>query len=129
MITTPTLQELAFYARDHFGEDGYSLGERAPSTFEVVVDVFSRTTPGTGELDLQSYAGALVQERLRETFKMRGVPADVCDYVRMAIKYLRCQYPAAHRVNEDRELLGRLFWGHLVEARLAPRRSRVPVAV
>ena len=125
MSGTPTLQDLAFYARDHFGEDGHPFEDSIPSSFDVVVETYVHETD---EEAVRRHAG----ERVREQLQTRGAnpaPAqpDVDEFVVQTVTYLQSQYPEGEEAEQDEKLLSHLFWGHLVEARLAGASSRSPV--
>jgi hypothetical protein len=116
MSTAPTLQTLALYARDHFGEDGQDYSEGALSSLDVVVARYvSETNP---EAAVGHIAMTLCRHKERG-----GVSIDAArayTFSRMATVYLRAVHPDATHVGAyDRWLLSRLFWGHLVEARFA----------
>lgn len=116
MSGVPTLQSLALYAREHFGEDGAPFAASIPSSLDVIVRVYAR------EPDPQrarACACAVLEQWLRghDRAADRG---SVEEYVRWGLRYLQAVYPDGQGVGEKAEqrLLTHLFWGNLVEARL-----------
>jgi hypothetical protein len=116
MAATPTLQTLAVYAREHFGEDGYSAEEGAPSSLDVVVDGFNSALRPESAAD----EVATVLRRQMEVQGRMIEAAHAREFTRVAISYLREVYPDARAMDEEEQvLLSRLFCGHLVEAQFA----------
>lgn len=115
MTDTPTLQGLAVYARDHFGEDGYPFEASLPSSFDTVVAAYARQAD---QEEAQRRANTLLQDWLRSRGSDADQP-DVAEFVSLAMAYLRSQYPEATEVQKEQQMLTHLFWGNLVEARYA----------
>lgn len=114
------LQVLAFYAHDHFGEDGFPYEESVPSSFDIVVDVYAREADSAGHEEICAHACDAIIERLQVQRRAPLVERPLVDeFVEMAVTYLRSQYPKAAQAAEERQMLTNLFWGNLVAARLA----------
>jgi hypothetical protein len=120
MNTTPTLQALAVEARDAFGEDGTPLTSTAPTSFDVVVDVYAREGRRATLERVDSHACTALTRALfgREEATTSRRQA-VHSFVSRVLQYLRMQYPDPDKIKQDQDLLSTLFWGHLVEARYA----------
>ena len=98
-----------------------------PSSFDVVVEVYARETHESAQEDVVTHAGDLVRERLESQSAARAAsPLDVHEFVRKTVTYLQCLYPNRAGASQDRLILSHLFWGHVVEARLARESSRSP---
>jgi hypothetical protein len=116
MSRTPALQDLAIYARDHFGENGLPFDDDIPSSFDTVVEVYARSSD---EQEARAQSSAVLCERL-QTQSADGavVPEEIDEFVEETVTYLQTQYPEPEQVMDDRLILSHLFWGQLVEARL-----------
>jgi hypothetical protein len=114
---SPTLQSLALYARDHFGEDGYPFESSIPSSFDVVAAAYAE---GADPEDASAQSGSILREHL-ENQGRAVAQVEVDEFAREAVSYLRAAYPDAETVRDDdeRRSLSHLFWGNLVEARFA----------
>ena len=118
MSSTPTLQALAVEARDAFGEDGTPRASNTPSSFDVVVDVYSREGNRASGEGVDSHACAELTRALGGTEEApTGLRLAVQSFVSRTLQFLRAQYPDSNGVKQDQRLLSTLFWGHLVEAR------------
>jgi hypothetical protein len=116
MGNAPTLQALALYARDHFGEDGADAPDGSPSSLDVIAEgYFNRSSP---EAAVDRLADSLTN---RMGARGRTIePARAWAFARLTVSYLGAAYPDARAIRQDeRRMLSRLFWGHLVEARFA----------
>ena len=125
MSSTPTLQVLAAEARDAFGEDGTPRTSSSPTSFDVVVEVYGGTGHGVTTERVDRLACTALTKALTESGEApAGMRQAVPSFVSRTLHYLRAQYPEPQTVKKDQRLLSTLFWGHLVEARHAWRRSR-----
>jgi hypothetical protein len=118
MRSAPTLQTLAYYAREHFGEDGYPFEESIPSSFDLVVEVYLDAAQRGMIASAPDWARSAVAERLRarEGFMPVSEPA-VDTFVRDALTYLDRQFRSTAEARTHRLELSHLFWGNLVESR------------
>jgi hypothetical protein len=119
MSALPTLQSLALYAREHFGEDGYPFEESIPSSFDLVVGAYADEDSRGAEDAIRDHACAVVQERLsaRPGFAPVGEP-EVGAFVQDVVTYLHGQFAVAQEARRNAPVLSHLFWGNLVEARV-----------
>jgi hypothetical protein len=125
MSSTPTLQALAIEARDAFGEDGTPRTTSSPTSFDVVVEVYAGTGHDAPTERVDRLVCAALTQALTESEEAPvGMRQTVPSFVSRTLHYLRAQYPEPETVQQDQRLLSTLFWGHLVEARHAWRRSR-----
>ena len=115
----PSLQQLAFYAHDHFGEDGDPFAVNCPSSFEVVMGVYASYANHVDEDMLPLYAGVFLRQRLRFARSGSCERRSVVDvFVEDALTFLRLRHPDPAVVREHRGTLSILFRAHLAEARL-----------
>jgi hypothetical protein len=116
MAPTPTLQTLAFHARDVLPKDS-SPEDGAVRTFEVVVDTYARALERAAEVGLQTHATASV---LRIVTSGQSASPDlerrIERFVLGTICYLASQYLTVKELKRDRWMLSRLFCAHLREA-------------
>jgi hypothetical protein len=125
MIKTHSLQELAFYMRDHFGKDSDASHRVVCSSFDIVLSVFGARGAALGDLELKARASTILSEQLRFRFSA----PDVDRFVDMILRYLRCQYAGPADLEADKALLCLLFRVHVVEAGMARQSTRIAVAV
>src|SRR5579871_551189 len=93
MSTPTTLQTLAFYAREHFGEDGYPFEESIPTSLDVVFGAFLDGVEQGGTEGVRENAETAVVERLRTRPGFAPVlPPEVAPFVRDALSYLQEQF-------------------------------------
>ena len=106
MSTLISLQALAFYAREHFGEDGYPFEESIPSSFDLVFGVFIEETEQGGRDRVIALAAAAVRTRLcaRAGFAPVTQP-EVDRFVQHTLGYLEEQFEAIEDVFERGHLL------------------------
>ncbi|GAC1324874.1 MAG: hypothetical protein NVSMB22_14140 [Chloroflexota bacterium] len=117
------MQALAVEARDSFGEDGLPAAGSGATSFDVVVDVYAEEgETAIAERVSSDACAALTRALAQDEEASAGLRHAVHAFVSHVLLFLRAQYPNADRVKQDRRLLSNLFWGHLVEARYAPRR-------
>jgi hypothetical protein len=117
MNRTPTLPDLALYARDHFGEGGAPFEDSLPTSLDVVVAVYA----GPAEAATPSVqAGAALRQHLQNR-GCHASPEEVDIYVQGAVRYLQALYPEREALwqEERQRFLSHLFWGNLVEMRHA----------
>lgn len=118
MSKPSTLQALACYARDHFGEDGFPYEKSIPTSFDIVMEVYAREAVESPAEECQARATNTLSERLEASEEVPAPPRPaVEEFVRETVTYLQSQYPEAAEVERDQQMLSHLFWGHLVEAR------------
>lgn len=125
MSRTPALQDLAFYARDCLEDGNYPPGDGAASSFDAVLDLYVREAD---ESDVEAHASAVLHRRLQTQGYVAG-QADVDEFVRETVTYLKSQYPRASEAKQDQAILSHLFRAHVGEARLARAASRMPALV
>jgi hypothetical protein len=78
MSGSPTLQSLALYARDHFGDNGYPFEGSIPSSLDVVVAACA-DEPNSPRVAAR--AGALLCRRL-QSHGRSVTQADIEEFVR-----------------------------------------------
>jgi hypothetical protein len=118
MSSAPTLQALAFYAREHFGEDGYPFEESIPSSFDLVLSAYLDAAKWGLIASAPDRARSAVAERLRGRTGFAPV-SDVAvrTFVENSLTYLESQFRGTAEAREHRQELSHIFWGNLVESR------------